>query len=478
MRHIACGLGLAALSLLSACGGHHLPAGNPPPDPQLSPTPAVPEGQAPQWSHTWRSGGADRITALTGLPSGAVLAAGYSQLYPAAPDGTAVDYGLALLYSADGAPQSARWWPTAAFAGAGATAGGAYLFGNLEDQASGRLTPLVVKLGPDGSQQWTRTWALDPADGAYCTGGVADAAGGIYLVLAHNMTDYPYTATTYLLQYDASGQLTLQESVAADGGQQIEAAALSGANLLLAGHLPSGAPDAFGHGTGERALLASFTPGGSFAWAREWQGADDFDLHWTGVAAAPDGGCYLAGVREQTFLPLVVGAVAQTYGVAGRIGVDGSVAWVQEYSAPAGAATPQARFSGVFPVDQGGFEAFGAQTSSAGQSGGLLAYWTPQGELLSSQVLGAAFACAAFNGSALRLAGGVADAPAVQVTDPGGSANSARVTTTALGLSVTPLAGVSRDAAASVQPIAATGTADPPGAVATEFESEAAVVSF
>jgi len=189
---------------------------------------------------------------------------------------------------------------------------------------------LVVKIRPDGSLAWAKTYGGSHVD---LFNAVAIAPDGGIIAAGWTMSadgDFPGSGgqNAVVARIDPDGSLAWARTSGGSGDGFTSVAVASDGSIIAAGNTQSAGGD-FPVAKGDQdAVLAKINPDGSLAWARAYggSGADQFDS----VTVGPDGGIVAAGYTGSTNgdFPITEGV---NDGVVARIDPDGSLAWGKAY---------------------------------------------------------------------------------------------------------------------------------------------------
>ncbi|HYO49183.1 MAG TPA: hypothetical protein VEW94_04975 [Chloroflexia bacterium] len=231
-----------------------------------------------------------------------------------------VSLGAAGLASAATLLTESTWGgPSDESTGGAAVAadGSTYLAGFTSSFGDGDLSVFVVKFAPDGTLVWQRTW-----DGPEQFG--SDAANDVDVAPDGSVYVAGYTQGTggdaLLLKFSPDGTLLWQRTWGGSASDRAEAVAVApDGSVYIAGGTTS-----FGGGNSQ-IFAARFAPDGTLVWQRAW-GLDGF-ADGQGVAVAPDGSVYVAGVATRP------GGAFEFDIVLLKLDGDGNLMWQQAYSA-------------------------------------------------------------------------------------------------------------------------------------------------
>lgn len=240
------------------------------------------------WQRTWEGPaivGNDEARDVAVAPDGSVYVTGSTT-------GVAGDVVL-LKFDAAGTLVWQRAWGGAGTENGQGVAVGAdgsvYVTGSTTSFGAGGGDLFVVKLGPDGTLLWQRTWGTDAGEGG---DGVAVAGdGNVYVVGTIPRPGAVVGANVALLKLDPAGNLIWQRTYAA--GEIVDArgglTVAPDGSIYVAGVLQ----ELKSNSVVMDAVLLKFAPDGSLVWDRGWGGRNGEETG--GVAVAADGTVFLAG---------------------------------------------------------------------------------------------------------------------------------------------------------------------------------------
>jgi uncharacterized delta-60 repeat protein len=282
----------------------------------------------------------------------------------------------------------------------------------------GQLQVFLVKVAPDDSITWQRTWdgpgdftnheahdvAVAPDGSVYVTGSTSGVAGDVVLLKFS-----PEGALLWQQRWDSGG--TEQGdgvAVGADGSIYVAGATSAGdGNILLLKFTPAGTlawsktwgpaageagvavgPDGNVHVVGTAlapdgtrdAVLLKVDPAGSLLMQTAYSGLETTDARG-GVAVAEDGSIYLAGGLQASSPKVVNDALLV------KFTPDGALAWDRSWGGKSG------DFSGAVTVATDGTVLWAGDTNSFGAGGSDDAYLlqvSPAGKVIDSSTWGGA----------------------------------------------------------------------------------------
>lgn len=205
--------------------------------------------------------------------------------------------------------------------------GAAYVVGDTDgtlpgQTGAGNFDAFVRKYGSGGAVSWTRQFGSPGADSADAA--AADSSGRLYVV-GSTQGDLPGqtlggSVNAYLRKYRASGEesWTRQFRIGDADHTEAEGVALDpDSNAYVVGL-------AGGRGSGFRAFLRKYGPGGVVKWTRTF-GRTGADFFANGVTLGPDGLYVVGDIRTTTSETPTVEAFARRYDL------DGGLIWARRF---------------------------------------------------------------------------------------------------------------------------------------------------
>ena len=265
------------------------------------------------WQKTYGGAGYDSYPAPQQTSDGGYIVAGGTNSFGAG----GYDFWV-LKLNADG---SVAWQKT--YGGVGGydiafsiqqTSDGGYIVaGQTTSFGAGNTDAWVLKLNPDGSVAWQKTYGGAADDFAYS---IQQTSDGGYIVAASTSSFGAGSTNAWVLKLNANGSLAWQKTyggTAQDFAGHIQQTSDGG--YIVAGYTTS-----FGAGNYD-AWVLKLNPDGSVAWQKTYGGAG-YDL--AGIQQTSDGG-YIVAAATSSF-----GAGNYDAWVL-KLNPDGSVAWQKTY---------------------------------------------------------------------------------------------------------------------------------------------------
>ncbi|MEO0179876.1 MAG: hypothetical protein ABIN54_01040 [candidate division WOR-3 bacterium] len=321
-----------------------------------------------QWLFAKAFGGTnwDEARSIIQTSDGGYAVAGYTYSFGAG------DYDfLVLKLNPDGSPVWARTFGgtsedgaysmTQTSDGGYAVAGYTYSFG------AGNADLLVLKLNPDGSIHWARTFGGTSWDRAYS---ITQTSDGGYAVAGHTYSFGAGDDDFLVLKLNPDGSIHWARTF---GGTSWDRA-YSITQTSDGGYAVAGYTYSFGAG-GYDLLVLKLNPDGSLAWARTF-GGTDYDIA-SSIAQTSDGGYAVAGYT-------------QSFGTGGydflvlKLNPDGSLAWARTFG-----GTSWDHASSITQTSDGGYAVAGyTESFGAGNGDFLVLKLNPDGSLAWARTFG------------------------------------------------------------------------------------------
>jgi uncharacterized delta-60 repeat protein len=265
--------------------------------------------------------------------------------------GTSTDYAWCMIQTADGG-----------YAAAGVT----------DSFGAGANDVLVLKLTPNGSMSWSRTFGdttwdgavsiVQTSDGGFATAGTMRSS----IVFPEGFSDF------LLLKMNSSGSLTWARTFGGAGYEE----ALSMTQTSDGGYAVAGYTESFGAGYGD-CLILKLASDGSLIWARTLGGTSS--EYPNSIIQTSDGGLLAAGSTNS------FGAGASDCLIL-KLASDGSLSWARTFGGTAVDA-----FRHIIQTSDGGFAVAGYTYSfGAGGPDFLVLKLTSDGSLSWAKTFGGA----------------------------------------------------------------------------------------
>jgi uncharacterized delta-60 repeat protein len=229
--------------------------------------------------------------------------------------------------------------------------GGTYLVGFTDSFGGGASKLFTVKLAADGSLAWQRTWDAPPDAFPFVNDEAHDVAaasdGSVYVA----GSTFVGGNGALLLKFGSDGSLQWQRTWGGNASAQAAAVAADGSVYV------TGSTRSFGAGE-EDLFLTRFSPDGTLIWFKTW-GAAGVVEEGQGVAVAPEGNIYVAGVAPRASDPFQF----QFDAVVLKVDPAGNVIWQRAF---AGGDVTDARGGVAVAPDGSAYVAGGFQGPSGG----------------------------------------------------------------------------------------------------------------
>jgi len=236
------------------------------------------------WARTFGGTSWDYAQSITQTTDGGYAVAGLTKSF-----GAGLDDFLILKLNSDGSVAWARTFGGTSYDGAFSiiqtTDGGFVVAGYTESYGAGQEDFLVLKLNSDGSVVWARTFGgtdydvvrsiIQTTDGGYAVAGYTRSFGA---------GDYDFL----VLKLNPDGSLAWARTFGGTNGDWV----LSISQTTDGGYAVAGITESFGAG-GSDFLVLKLNPDGSLAWARTF-GGTDYDYAYS-ITQTTDGGFAVAG---------------------------------------------------------------------------------------------------------------------------------------------------------------------------------------
>jgi uncharacterized delta-60 repeat protein len=247
--------------------------------------------------------------------------------------------------------------------------------------------PLLVKFSSDGAMLWQRTWG-----GVGAAQAVAVAPDGSVYVTGAARDPDAFTQDLFVIRFASDGTLIWFKTWGvADAGEEGQGIAVApDGNIYVAGvGLRASDPSQFQFD----AVVLKVDPAGNLIWQRAFAGGDVTDSRG-GVAVAGDGSVYVAGGLQGP----TNGGGFENAGLLLKVAADGSLAWGKTWGGTGG------DFAEAVAIAPDGNIIFVGSSGSFGQGGSQDAYMlrvTPSGKVADAFTWGSA---GSENGSGVGVA--------------------------------------------------------------------------
>ena len=179
------------------------------------------------------------------------------------------------------------------------------------------LSVFLIKFAADGSLTWQRTWNATDTFGNDEASDVAVAPDGSVYVSGSTLGT---GGDALLLKFSPDGNLLWQRSWGGTANDRGESVAIgSDGSIYMVGGSTS-----FGSGDSD-IFVVKFSPDGSLVWQKHW-GSEQYE-EGQGVAIAPDGSLYVAGVATRP------GGAGEFDVALLKLDAAGNLIWQRAYSA-------------------------------------------------------------------------------------------------------------------------------------------------